>query len=113
MKSLLEEQVQPAKPDETALITEAIQPLLEELDHDWQCVEDHHLTKEFSFDDFLSALDFVNSVGQYAEKVNHHPEITFTWGKASIVIYTHDVEGLRRADFVWAAHVQQLYQSNS
>ena len=53
----------------------------------------------------------MNKVGEYAEKVDHHPEITFTWGKAIINIYTHSVGGLREADFAWAANVELIYSN--
>jgi len=110
METLLKESVSPAKEGEEPLTVERQADLLTILDHDWQVVDHHHLTKEYQFKDFMTALDFVNQVGQYAEEVNHHPEITFTWGRAEVTIYTHDVGGLRRDDFVWAANVEQIYQ---
>ena len=109
MDRLLNGKIPVATKNDVALDNDEIDELLSELDHDWKCINYHHLVKEFSFDDFLNALDFVNKVGEFAEEVNHHPEITFTWGKASVSIYTHTVDGLREADFFYAAQVQQLY----
>jgi 4a-hydroxytetrahydrobiopterin dehydratase len=57
------------------------------------------LTKDFEFVDFVSALDFVNRVGELAEKVGHHPDITFGWGYAHISIYTHDQTKLTSKDY--------------
>ncbi len=33
----------------------------------WQVVNEHHLTRNFTFPDFRQALDFVNRVGAIAE----------------------------------------------
>jgi len=53
-------------------------------------VKNNKLTREFKFKDFKSTLEFVNKVGDVAEKFGHHPEIFFTWGKALISLTTHD-----------------------
>jgi 4a-hydroxytetrahydrobiopterin dehydratase len=57
------------------------------------------LTKDFNFSDFVSALDFVNKVSELAEKVGHHPDITFGWGYAHISIYTHDQAKITYKDY--------------
>lgn len=87
---------------------EALAELAAQLDNDWQVVDEHHLEKEYSFEDFQAALDFTNRVGALAEEADHHPEICLTWGKASITIWTHSIGGLSEADFVFAARADQL-----
>jgi 4a-hydroxytetrahydrobiopterin dehydratase len=52
--------------------------------------DNNKLTREFKFSNFLTALDFVNLVGATSEKIGHHPEIWFTWGKVIITTTTHD-----------------------
>lgn len=47
------------------------------------------ISKEFSLDDFKSALAFVNKVGDLAEKANHHPDIEFGWGRVKVTLTTH------------------------
>ena len=54
------------------------------------------------------ALDFTNKVGGLAEEINHHPEICLTWGRVHVTIYTHKIDGLADADFIWAAKVDRL-----
>jgi 4a-hydroxytetrahydrobiopterin dehydratase len=78
------------------------------LGNGWLIVEEHHLEKDYKFKDFQSALDFTNKVGALAEKVDHHPEICLTWGKAKITIWTHSIGGLSEADFVFAARADLL-----
>lgn len=82
--------------------------LAEQLDDGWQVVDEHHLEKTFKFDDFQSALDFTNRVGELAESVDHHPEICLTWGKATVTIWTHSIGGLSEADFVFAARSNRM-----
>lgn len=76
----------------------------------WEAIEDHHLRKEFRFQDYAQTLDFVNRVGALAEEQNHHPDIWFTWGKARIEIHTHKINGLTQSDFVLAAKIDRLQE---
>jgi 4a-hydroxytetrahydrobiopterin dehydratase len=71
----------------------------------WQVVEQHHLTKSFSFPDFRTALNFVNQVGEIAETEGHHPDLFLAWGKVDVKIWTHKVDGLTESDFILAAKI--------
>ncbi len=77
----------------------------------WRVVEEHHLLKSYKFKDFKSALDFVNKVGAIAEEEGHHPNICFTYGKVSIELYTHAIDGLFINDFILAAKIDKLKSS--
>ncbi len=76
----------------------------------WQVSNEHHLTREFKFPDFRTALDFVNRVGELAEQQGHHPNILLTWGRAEITLWTHKIDGLTESDFIMAAKIDQLPQ---
>ena len=82
--------------------------LAAELGGGWQVVDGHHLEKEYRFPDFRQALDFTNRIGELAEEVNHHPNIFLTWGKVKIELWTHKIDGLNEADFIWAAKADRL-----
>jgi 4a-hydroxytetrahydrobiopterin dehydratase len=75
---------------------------------DWTVVNLHHLSRAFLFPDFAAALDFVNLVGELAEREKHHPDIFLSWGKAVIDIWTHKINGLSESDFVLAAKIDEL-----
>ena len=75
----------------------------------WKAVNEHHITRTFTFPDFKQALDFVNRVGEVAEQQGHHPDILLTWGKAEITLWTHKIDGLTHSDFIMAAKIDQLY----
>jgi len=74
----------------------------------WTVVNEHHLTRDFDFPDFRSALQFVNQVGNLAEEQGHHPDILLKWGQVGITTYTHKIDGLTESDFILAAKVDQL-----
>jgi 4a-hydroxytetrahydrobiopterin dehydratase len=67
------------------------------------------LEKNFEFKNFFKSQNFVNKVGEIAEKENHHPDISFGWGYAKIVITTHAIEGLSENDFILAAKIDQIF----
>ncbi len=75
---------------------------------EWEVVEEHHLRREFRFGNFQEALEFVNRVGALAEEQGHHPEISFGWGRAEVVIFTHAIDALTESDFILAAKIDRL-----
>ena len=74
----------------------------------WDVVDEHHLSRTFRFADFAGALGFVNRVGALADQQGHHPDISLGWGKATVEIRTHKVDGLTESDFVLAAKIDAL-----
>lgn len=109
MSQKLNEQVcEPCKGGVPPLTAAEISPLLQELNNNWTVIENHHLHKKYTFKDFVTALDFVNKVGNLAEQIGHHPNITFTWGWVEITIWTHKINGLNKADFILAAKIDSL-----
>lgn len=110
MSELAEKEINPPRGGGSALKGAELKILHEKLDSNWQIIDDRHLEKEFTFDDFQGALDFTNKVGELAEAVDHHPDICLSWGKATVTIWTHSVNGLSEADFVFAAKTDQFVE---
>jgi 4a-hydroxytetrahydrobiopterin dehydratase len=72
-------------------------------------IENNKLSREYKFSNFEQALDFVNQVGVVAEKIGHHPEIWFTWGKVVITTTTHDAgNAVTQKDLELAKAINQL-----
>lgn len=114
MHDLAQRELIPPRGEGTSpLEGEALSGLYKLLGSEWELVEDHHITRTYTFKDFQSALDFTNRVGALAESVDHHPEICLTWGKVTITIWTHSIGGLSEADFVFAARANTLALSAS
>jgi len=85
-----------------------IKKLLDQLGRGWTVVDDHHLEKEYKFDDFRQALGFTNRVGELAEEQGHHPDVYLAWGKVKLTLWTHKINGLTESDFIFAAKADEL-----
>jgi len=69
----------------------------------------YFIEKNFKFKNFINSQKFINKIAEISEKENHHPDITFGWGYAKIVITTHAIEGLSENDFILAAKIDQIF----
>jgi len=74
-----------------------------QLGQDWTIIDEHHLKKDYIFPDFKTALAFTNKIGALAEEEGHHPDIYLGYGKVTIVLWTHKIDGLSESDFILAA----------
>jgi len=106
--ALAERECRPCQSGEAPLTGSALTRTAAQLPNGWQVVREHHLEKEFRFDDFRGALAFTNRVGEIAEAQGHHPDIFLTWGKVKLTIWTHKVDGLTESDFILAAKADPL-----
>ena len=70
--------------------------------------KDNNVERRFEFDNFADSLKFVNQVGAIAEKLDHHPDITFGWGYAEIKSTTHDRGGVTEYDIELARKIDEL-----
>ena len=52
--------------------------------------ENHRLAREFAFNTFAEALEFINQIGEIAERQNHHPTILNTYNRVRLELTTHD-----------------------
>jgi 4a-hydroxytetrahydrobiopterin dehydratase len=78
----------------------------------WELLEQgKRIERTYKFKNFKAALDFVDRVGALAEEEQHHPDITFGWGYATISLYTHKIQGLHENDFIMAAKINQLTEN--
>jgi len=108
MAGLADKQCVPCEKGADPLKGEEIEKRVKELDPDWKVVDEHHLEREFKFEDFRQALDFVNEVGELAEEQGHHPDIYLSYGKVKIQLWTHKINGLHENDFILAAKIDAL-----
>ncbi len=60
--------------------------------------KDGALVKTFAFDDYPGGIAFVVQTGFAAEKRNHHPDLTVTYGKVEVRWSTHDAGGVTALD---------------
>lgn len=106
--ALAAEKCAPCKGEEAKISSKDALEMVKQLNN-WQTLEmESKLFKDFKFKNFLESLAFVNALGALAEEQGHHPDISFGWGYAEIVLSTHDVGGLSRNDFILAAKIDAL-----
>src|ERR1035438_5566699 len=65
----------------------------------WKVLEGKKLSRAYTFPDFKMGLEFVNRVGEIAERQGSHPDVKLLWGHVEIETWTHDVGGLTEQDF--------------
>lgn len=88
-----------------------LKQLYEQLDSGWDCVEEHHLEKEYGFDDYPQAVQFTNKVADIAQEEGHHPDLLLSYGKVKVTVWTHKIGGLSEADFVFAAKTEEAHNA--
>lgn len=108
---LTEQKCQACEGGVPPLSAEEVKDYQEQVHGDWDVTDENlWLEREFIFDDFVTALEFVNNVGEIAEEEEHHPDIQLGYGYAMIFLTTHAIEGLSSNDFIMAAKIDQLVE---
>jgi len=73
----------------------------------WTVVEGK-LHKEFLFDDFNQAFDFMTRAVSHIDKMNHHPEWFNVYNKVIVDLTTHDAGGITDNDIKLAKTLNSL-----
>ncbi len=66
------------------------------------------LCKQFTFPSFFQAMAFVNSVAEVAHRLDHHPDLSISYGRCQVTWQTHDVGAVTELDLQAAALTQAL-----
>lgn len=66
------------------------------------------IQRTFQFPGFLAAIDFVTALADYAERVQHHPDMLIRYDKVTISVNTHDAGGITSKDFALAQEADRL-----
>ncbi|MAU63138.1 MAG: 4a-hydroxytetrahydrobiopterin dehydratase [Flavobacteriaceae bacterium] len=81
---------------------------MKELDNNW-IFEENSLKRNFMFEDFNEAFDFMQKIAIEAEKINHHPSWSNTYNKLEIILTTHDTGGISELDFKLAKKIDSIF----
>jgi 4a-hydroxytetrahydrobiopterin dehydratase len=109
MSDLAKKHCIPCRGDVPPLKGEELRVVAALLGGGWRVVDEHHLEKAYAFDDFRQALDFTNRVGDIAEAEGHHPDVHLGWGRVTLTIWTHKIDGLTESDFILAARADEAF----
>lgn len=66
------------------------------------------IEKAFKRDDFVGSVEFVSSLVEPAEAMNHHPDLAIAWDTVTVTISTHSEGGLTANDFELAEKIDAL-----
>ncbi len=71
-----------------------------------------NLYKKYTFGNFKQAMSFVNKVADYAEKVQHHPELRIGYSTVEVYLKSHDVNKITKKDVTSAKHYDTLIKGD-
>ena len=75
---------------------------------DWSR-EGDEIVREWKFENFAQAMEFVNQVADAAEEANHHPDILIhSWNQVRLTLSTHSAGGITENDLSLAARIDGL-----
>ena len=80
--------------------------LMKSLDN-WT-LESNMIVREFEFENFVKAIEFVNKVKDVAEKNEHHPDIIIRYNKVLLTLTTHFAHGLTEKDCEVAKEIDRI-----
>ena len=66
------------------------------------------IRKSFKRGDFVGSVNFVQSLVEPAEAMNHHPDLEISWDTVTVSLSTHSLGGVTAADFELAAKIDAL-----
>ena len=85
-----------------------LQDYLDEVIH-WNIdFEKKKISREFTFKNFIEAVDFVNRIADIAEEENHHPDLKICYNKVTVDLWTHAISGLSANDFIVASKIDLI-----
>ena len=73
----------------------------------WE-LDENAIKRDWTFQDFSEAMDFINMVAVICESHNHHPEIWNIYNRVTLRFFTHDVGGLYQKDFDIAREINKI-----
>jgi 4a-hydroxytetrahydrobiopterin dehydratase len=108
MNDLLEKKCIPCEGGTLPLTQSDITELLSQVSGWVVSLDLNKLSKEYTFENFATAMAFANQIAQIAEEEGHHPDLLVSWGKVGVSLSTHSISGLSENDFILAAKIDML-----
>ena len=70
--------------------------------------QDGALVRTYVMPSFAASIGFVVAIGFAAEKLDHHPDLSIAYSKVSVLLVTHDADGLSELDLTLAKQIDAL-----
>ncbi len=69
------------------------------------------IVRTLKFKNFVSTMAFINAMAEMAEQQGHHPDFSAGYNYCEVHYTTHAIGGLSVNDFICAAKINQLLDS--
>jgi 4a-hydroxytetrahydrobiopterin dehydratase len=99
------------KNDKLALPVTHIKQRLKKLPGWSYKTKEKKIAKEFKFPGFVEAVELINQLKPFCEKLDHHPDIHIYYNKVVFELQRFDIGGkVTERDFTVAKKIEQLYR---
>jgi len=88
--------------------SEALKAALSKLPAWSKVAEREAITRTYEFADFSQALGFMVRAALVVEKMDHHPEWTNVYKTVTVVLASHDADGVTERDLKLAAAMDRI-----
>jgi 4a-hydroxytetrahydrobiopterin dehydratase len=66
------------------------------------------ITRQFTFQNFIQAFEFMSHCASYAEELNHHPDWSNAWNTVHVELSTHSAGALTELDIKMASFMDAI-----
>jgi len=113
MNDLSQQHCKPCEGGVEPLTPAQAQQRLQYLNRDWQLSSDgKSIRRECSFKNFYHTMSFVNAAAHIANREDHHPDLAVGYNYCHLTFTTHAIGGLSDNDFICAAKIDSLIDTN-
>lgn len=113
MANLAQQSCKPCEGGVNPLDRKKSEALLENLSGWELSLDASEIHQTFRFKDFYQTMAFVNAVAWIAHQEDHHPDLIVGYSRCEIHYRTHAIGGLSENDFICAAKIDALLQSEN
>jgi 4a-hydroxytetrahydrobiopterin dehydratase len=90
------------------LLPSEVQEMLSSVPN-WKLTDEKWIERKYRFRDYLKGIDFVQSVANLSEQVNHHPFISIDYKVVTLRLSSWNARGLTALDFQLATKYDEFY----
>lgn len=114
MTALINKKCVPCEGGTTPLTFNQIQDYLKLVPSWTLAANSQTINRTITFNGFTTAIKFINQLAELAESEGHHPNFTLhDWNQVDIELATHALGGLSENDFILAAKINDLIDTQS
>lgn len=76
----------------------------------WRLVG-RRIVRTVRYEGFMPGVELLKEIARLAERMNHHPDVTVSYGRMRISLTTHDAGGLTELDIELAERIEEVLRS--